>query len=190
MVDDLTSRGVSEPYRMFTSRAEFRLSLRADNADQRLTPLADKLGILGQARKERFEAREAALNEARSLAQSLTITPNLAGRYDLRLNQDGVRRSAYDLLSYPEIDLDRLKPIWPELQTIAPATREALEIEAQYAVYMDRQKSDIAVMEREEQLLIPAGLDIDGISGLSNELKHKLKQRKPETIAEAQRVDG
>ncbi|KAB2705514.1 MULTISPECIES: tRNA uridine-5-carboxymethylaminomethyl(34) synthesis enzyme MnmG [Brucella] len=190
MVDDLTSRGVSEPYRMFTSRAEFRLSLRADNADQRLTPLADKLGILGHARKERFEARETALDEARSLTQSLTITPNLASRYDLRLNQDGVRRSAYDLLSYPEIDLDRLKSIWPELGAVDPATREALEIEAQYAVYMDRQKSDIAVMEREEQLLIPAGLDIDGISGLSNELKHKLKQRRPETIAEAQRVDG
>jgi len=190
MVDDLTSRGVSEPYRMFTSRAEFRLSLRADNADQRLTPLADRLGILGAERKKRFAERENALSAARELTQSLSITPNLASRYDLHLNHDGVRRSAYDLLSYPDIDLARLNPIWPELESIDPITRETLEIEAQYAVYMERQQTDIAVMEREERLLIPAGLDIDAISGLSNELKHKLKQRKPETIAEAQRVDG
>ncbi len=190
MVDDLTSRGVSEPYRMFTSRAEFRLSLRADNADQRLTPLADRLGILGAERKKRFDERQEALSAARELTQSLSITPNLASRYDLHLNHDGVRRSAYDLLSYPDIDLARLNPIWPELKSIDPITRETLEIEAQYAVYMERQQTDIAVMEREERLLIPAGLDIDAISGLSNELKHKLKQRKPETIAEAQRVDG
>lgn len=190
MVDDLTSRGVSEPYRMFTSRAEFRLSLRADNADQRLTPLADRLGILGQERRERFTARQDALTVARDLAKNLTITPNLASRYDLHLNHDGVRRSAYDLLSYPEIDLGRLSAIWPELASIDGVTREALEIEAQYAVYMDRQQSDIAVMEREERLFIPASLDFDSISGLSNELKQKLKQRKPETIAEAQRVDG
>lgn len=190
MVDDLTSRGVSEPYRMFTSRAEFRLSLRADNADQRLTPLADRLGILGQKRRERFTSRQDALSVARDLAKNLTITPNLASRYDLHLNHDGVRRSAYDLLSYPEIDLGRLSAIWPELASIDGGTREALEIEAQYAVYMDRQQSDIAVMEREERLFIPASLDFDGISGLSNELKQKLKQRKPETIAEAQRVDG
>ncbi len=190
MVDDLTSRGVTEPYRMFTSRAEFRLSLRADNADQRLTPLADKLGIVCEDRRNRYSEREVALSEARKLTRSLTITPNLAGRYDLRLNQDGVRRSAYDLLSYPEINLERLTAIWPELAVINPITREALEIEAQYAVYMERQQSDIAVMEREERLLIPAGLNFDEISGLSNELKQKLKQRKPETIAEAQRVDG
>ena len=190
MVDDLTSRGVSEPYRMFTSRAEFRLSLRADNADQRLTPLADRLGILSQERRERFAAREEALSAARDMTKQLMITPNQASRYALHLNQDGVRRSAYDLLSYPDIDLEKLKAIWPELDGIASVTREALEIEAQYAVYMDRQQSDIAVMEREERLFIPASLDFDSISGLSNELKAKLKQRMPETIAEAQRVEG
>jgi len=190
MVDDLTSRGVSEPYRMFTSRAEFRLSLRADNADQRLTPLADELGILSQERREKFTARQDALSAAREKTKELTITPNQASRYALHLNQDGVRRSAYDLLSYPDIDLEKLKAIWPELNDIDSATREALEIEAQYSVYMDRQQSDIAVMEREERLFIPATLDFDGISGLSNELKAKLKQRKPETIAEAQRVEG
>ncbi len=190
MVDDLTSRGVSEPYRMFTSRAEFRLSLRADNADQRLTPLADQLGILGSERREKFAARQDALSAARDLTKELTITPNQASRYELHLNQDGVRRSAYDLLSYPDIDLQKLQAIWPELNTIDSITREALEIEAQYSVYMDRQQSDIAVMEREERLFIPASLDFDAVSGLSNELKFKLKQRKPETIAEAQRVEG
>lgn len=190
MVDDLTSRGVSEPYRMFTSRAEFRLSLRADNADQRLTPLADQLGILGSERRAKFAARQEALSAARDLTKELTITPNQASRHDLHLNQDGVRRSAYDLLSYPDIDLAKLQAIWPELNSIDSITREALEIEAQYSVYMDRQQSDIAVMEREERLFIPASLDFDAISGLSNELKFKLKQRMPETIAEAQRVEG
>ncbi|WP_079212625.1 tRNA uridine-5-carboxymethylaminomethyl(34) synthesis enzyme MnmG [Brucella pituitosa] len=190
MVDDLTSRGVSEPYRMFTSRAEFRLSLRADNADQRLTPLADQLGILGSERREKFAARQDALSAARDLTKELTITPNQASRYELHLNQDGARRSAYDLLSYPDIDLQKLQAIWPELNTIDSITREALEIEAQYSVYMDRQQSDIAVMEREERLFVPASLDFDAISGLSNELKFKLKQRMPETIAEAQRVEG
>lgn len=190
MVDDLTSRGVSEPYRMFTSRAEFRLSLRADNADQRLTPLAERLGILSQARREKFLAREEALFAAREKTKQLTITPSQASRFALHLNQDGVRRSAYDLLSYPDIDLEKLKVIWPELGEIGSVTREALEIEAQYSVYMDRQQSDIAVMEREERLFIPSSLDFDAISGLSNELKAKLKQRMPETIAEAQRVEG
>ncbi|PWL19565.1 tRNA uridine-5-carboxymethylaminomethyl(34) synthesis enzyme MnmG [Falsochrobactrum shanghaiense] len=190
MIDDLTSRGVSEPYRMFTSRAEFRLSLRADNADQRLTPLADEFGILGHERRIRFADRQDALSRARELAKSLTITPNLASRYELHLNHDGVRRSAYELLSYPNIGLEQLNRIWPELASIDAMTREALEIEAQYAVYLDRQQNDIAVMEREERLLIPADLGFDTISGLSNELKQKLKLRQPETIAEAQRVDG
>lgn len=190
MVDDLTSRGVSEPYRMFTSRAEFRLSLRADNADQRLTPLAQKLGILSQERSQRFQAYQDRLAQARQDVQNLSMTPNEAAKFGIHLNKDGVRRSAYDLLSYPDITLDQLTSVWPQLADMDGVTREALEIEAQYAVYMDRQKSDIASMAKEEQLLIPAGLDIDGISGLSNELKQKLRNRRPETIAEAQRIDG
>lgn len=190
MIDDLTSRGVSEPYRMFTSRAEFRLSLRADNADQRLTPLAEQFGILGSARKARFAQRQHDLNAARELTQALSITPNVAEKHDLHLNHDGVRRSVYDLLSYPSIDMSRLKLIWPELGDIATPIREALEIEAQYAVYLDRQKSDIATMERDERLSIPAGIDYSVVAGLSNELKIKLSERQPKTIAEAQRVDG
>ncbi|PRD44371.1 tRNA uridine-5-carboxymethylaminomethyl(34) synthesis enzyme MnmG [Phyllobacterium phragmitis] len=190
MVDDLTSRGVSEPYRMFTSRAEFRLSLRADNADQRLTPLADKLGILGEARRTRFAERQARLDAARDLAQQLSLTPNMAERHGLHLNKDGVRRSAYGLLAYPDIDLNRLVAIWPELGAVDPATREALEVEAQYAVYLERQQSDIAIMEREERLLIPGDIEFASVAGLSNELKQKLLQRMPKSIAEAQRIDG
>lgn len=190
MIDDLTSRGVSEPYRMFTSRAEFRLSLRADNADQRLTPLAEKIGILGEARKQRYDERQSGLSQLRERTQQLTITPNMAEGYDLHLNRDGVRRSAYDLLAYPNIDLARLAQIWPELNDADAVTREALETEAQYSVYLERQKNDIAVMEREERLSIPVDLDYSAISGLSNELTQKLELRRPSTIAEAQRVEG
>ncbi|MGU3574025.1 tRNA uridine-5-carboxymethylaminomethyl(34) synthesis enzyme MnmG [Brucellaceae bacterium C25G] len=190
MLDDLTSRGVSEPYRMFTSRAEFRLSLRADNADERLTPLADKLGILSSARRVKFNERQRSLSSARSLAQTINISPNLAATHGLHLNHDGVRRSVYDLLSYPNIDMDRIISIWPEFSQFSEITREALQIEAQYAVYLDRQKNDIVAMERDEKLFIPDGLNYASISGLSNELKQKLENRKPASIAEAQRVEG
>jgi tRNA uridine 5-carboxymethylaminomethyl modification enzyme len=190
MVDDLTSRGVSEPYRMFTSRAEFRLSLRADNADERLTPMAERLGILGKGRKDRFASRTRDLDAARELAKSLVITPNAAAQFDLHLNQDGIRRSAYDLLAFPDIDLERIKLVWPELRQINGRVGDALEIEAQYAVYLERQRADVAAMEREESLLIPQSIDFSETSGLSNELKQKLKQRQPRSIAEAQRIDG
>ncbi|EJM99887.1 tRNA uridine-5-carboxymethylaminomethyl(34) synthesis enzyme MnmG [Phyllobacterium sp. YR531] len=190
MVDDLTARGVSEPYRMFTSRAEFRLSLRADNADERLTSLAGEIGILGRSREVRFKQRTEALDRARDLAKTLMITPNAAAQAGLRLNQDGVRRTAYDLMAFPDIDLQRVREIWPELRSIDSRIGEALEIEAQYAVYLDRQKSDVAAMQRDEMLLIPPGLDFSATAGLSNELKQKLKLRQPGTIAEAQRIDG
>lgn len=190
MIDDLTSRGVSEPYRMFTSRAEFRLSLRADNADERLTPMAEKLGILSSVRRDKFSARQQDLTTARELAQTINISPNLAATHGLHLNHDGVRRSVYDLLSYPTIDMDRIISIWPEFSQFAEVTREALQTEAQYAVYLDRQKNDIVAMERDEKLHIPESLNYAGISGLSNELKQKLANRKPTTIAEAQRVEG
>ncbi|MGH7004266.1 MAG: tRNA uridine-5-carboxymethylaminomethyl(34) synthesis enzyme MnmG, partial [Alphaproteobacteria bacterium] len=155
MVDDLTARGVSEPYRMFTSRAEFRLSLRADNADERLTPMAARFGILGSERANRFQHQPRALDTARRLAKSLTLTPNMAAKVGLQLNQDGVRRSAYELLAFPDIDLARIVQIWPELTSIQPRIAEALEIEAQYSVYLERQKHDVAAMQREDRLLIP-----------------------------------
>ena len=190
MVDDLITRGVSEPYRMFTSRAEFRLSLRADNADERLTPLGLKWGIVGSLRQQAFQHKQDLLKTARDLCQSITITPNEATEKGLQIKHDGIRRNVYDLLSYPEMSLSRLSEIWPSLNEIDKKTAETLEIEAQYAVYLERQAQDIANLQRDEQLRIPAELDIDVISGLSNELKGKIRARAPRSIAEAQKIDG
>jgi tRNA uridine 5-carboxymethylaminomethyl modification enzyme len=190
MVDDLTSKGVSEPYRMFTSRAEFRLSLRADNADQRLTPKAIELGIVGSTRQDRFLSRLEALDRTRSVTKSLTLSPQEAACYNLSLNHDGRRRSAFELLAYPGIDLARLARIWPELNEVDGKTREALEIEAQYSVYMDRQLADIASIRREEARQVPEDADFSTVQGLSNELRQKLSMRKPRTIAEAQKIEG
>lgn len=190
MIDDLVSRGVSEPYRMFTSRAEFRLSLRADNADQRLTPLGMELGLISQQREAVFLQQNEMLKQARAFAEAVSLTPNEAAAYDLQINHDGVHRTAYGLLSYPEINGKKLAEIWPEFSQFNAKTIEALEIEAQYAVYMQRQQQDMATLERDEKLVIPDDLQFDDISGLSNELKAKLLQRVPRTIAEAQRIDG
>ncbi|MHA7884618.1 tRNA uridine-5-carboxymethylaminomethyl(34) synthesis enzyme MnmG [Nitratireductor rhodophyticola] len=190
LIDDLVTRGVSEPYRMFTSRAEYRLSLRADNADMRLTPLAVQLGIASAEREERFTAMERSLEAARSLLKSRSLSPNEAARHDINLNRDGVRRSAYELLSYPDMDISRLINIWPELVEIPSSLVEKIETEARYAVYLERQGNDAAMLRREEARLIPAELTFDGIAGLSNELKQKLKDRRPRSIADAQRIDG
>jgi tRNA uridine 5-carboxymethylaminomethyl modification enzyme len=190
MVDDLTSHGVSEPYRMFTSRAEFRLTLRADNADERMTPKAIELGIANQERTYRFAQRSALLVHGRELAKSLSLTPQEAARHDLHINHDGVRRSAYELLAYQGIDLKRLAQIWPQLQDIDIKVADALEIEAQYAVYMDRQSADVASIRKEEARQIPADADFAKIPGLSNELRQKLALRKPQSVADAQRIDG
>lgn len=190
LVDDLTRRGVTEPYRMFTSRAEFRLSLRADNADERLTPVAIDLGIASEERSKRFGQARHELERGRTLAKSLSITPNEASGFGLNLNKDGQRRTAYDLLSYPDMSLQRLSAIWPELGTITGKTGERLETEARYAVYLDRQQADVAVLKREEARAIPEGLDFAALPGLSNELKQKLANRRPRSLAEAQRIDG
>ncbi len=190
MVDDLTSKGVTEPYRMFTSRAEFRLSLRADNADQRLTPKAMELGMVGPERRLRFEKQLAAFNQAKLLLISLTLTPQEAARHELHLNHDGNRRSAYELLSHSGIDFARLARVWPELNAIDNKTAELVGIEAQYSVYMDRQNADIVAIRREEGLSIPEFADFSNVSGLSNELRQKLLARKPRSLAEAQRIDG
>lgn len=190
LVDDLTRRGVTEPYRMFTSRAEFRLSLRADNADERLTPLAIDLGIASEERSKRFGQARHELERGRTLAKSLSITPNEASGFGLNLNKDGQRRTAYDLLSYSDMSLQRLSEIWPELGTIARKSGERLETEARYAVYLDRQQADVAVLKREEARAIPEGLDFTMLPGLSNELKQKLANRRPRSLAEAQRIDG
>jgi tRNA uridine 5-carboxymethylaminomethyl modification enzyme len=190
MVDDLTVQGVSEPYRMFTSRAEFRLSLRADNADQRLTPKAIDLGIAGMDRIARFGDRTEALDRARVLTKSVVVSPQEAAKHDVHLNHDGVRRSAYDLLAHQGLTLERLAAIWPQLGQIDSKTREALEIEAQYAVYLARQAADVGLIRKEEARAIPREADFSNVSGLSNELRQKLGERKPRSIAEAQRIDG
>jgi tRNA uridine 5-carboxymethylaminomethyl modification enzyme len=190
MIDDLTSRGVAEPYRMFTSRAEYRLSLRADNADQRLTPRGMELGLVGRERAARFEKWDLDLGIWRNHLQALSLTPNEAAKVGLKLNQDGQRRSAFELLSYPEQTVDFLATIWPDLSAMSVKTREALEIEASYSVYMDRQAADIADIRREESKAIPADLDFTGLSGLSNELKQKLAHLRPANIAQASRLDG
>lgn len=190
MVDDLVHRGISEPYRMFTSRAEFRLSLRADNADARLTPLGEKLGIVSPGRLARFQAVEGKRDAAREQLRALSVTPNEAAAHSIRLNQDGVRRTAYELLSYPEIGFSDLQRIWPELNAVDGSTAEAIQTEARYAVYVDRQQQEVAYIRREEQTPIPDGLDYGALAGLSNELKQKLTERAPRTVAEAQRMDG
>jgi tRNA uridine 5-carboxymethylaminomethyl modification enzyme len=190
MVDDLTHRGVAEPYRMFTSRAEFRLSLRADNADERLTPKAMALGMAGAGRMARFNAYRAEIAATRALAQDVTVTPNEAGRHGLAVNRDGVRRSAYDLLSYPGIDMAWLAGVDPRFGAVPARAAEALEIEAKYAVYLERQRSDVEQMRREESRPIPDALDFSTVAGLSNELRQKMRDRRPRSIADAQRMEG
>ncbi|TIS54844.1 MAG: tRNA uridine-5-carboxymethylaminomethyl(34) synthesis enzyme MnmG [Mesorhizobium sp.] len=190
MVDDLTSRGISEPYRMFTSRAEFRLSLRADNADERLTPLAMKLEVASPQRMQRFNNVMQNLEKARVLALGTTTTPNQAARHGLEVNRDGVRRSAYELLAYPGVDIAWLARIEPEFAAIDARTAERLETEAKYSVYLDRQQADAAQMRVEESRLIPESLDFANVPGLSNELKQKMLARQPRSIADAQRMEG
>jgi tRNA uridine 5-carboxymethylaminomethyl modification enzyme len=190
MIDDLVTRGVTEPYRMFTSRAEYRLTLRADNADQRLTGKGVALGCVGPARSRHHERKMAALSQARALAQSLSVTPSAAARQGLALNQDGQRRTAFELLSYPTIDLGDLTRVWPELSGLAPDVAEQLEIDAKYAVYLDRQAADVASFRRDETLELPDRLDYAGVPGLSNEARQRLAAIRPRTIGQAGRIDG
>jgi len=190
MIDDLTTRGVTEPYRMFTSRAEYRLTLRADNADQRLTGQGVAIGCVGTERAARHGAKMTALEAARALARSVSLTPTQAQRHGLALNRDGQRRSAFDLLAYPNLGLADLARIWPAFGGLAPAVAAQLEIDAKYAVYLDRQAEDVAAYRRDESLVLPEDLDFAQISGLSNEMKHKFTAQRPRTVGQAARLDG
>ena len=190
MIDDLVTRGVSEPYRMFTSRAEYRLRLRADNADERLTPVGLALGLVGPERRVAFAGRRAALDEGRALLASLGLTPNEAARHGLDINKDGRRRSAFELLSHPGIDLARLAAVWPQLSRIAPAVGAQLEIDARYAAYLERQEADIVAFRKEESLRIPADFDYAGLPGLSSEVRQRLERQRPATLAQATRMEG
>lgn len=190
MIDDLVTRGVAEPYRMFTSRAEFRLHLRADNADQRLTQLGIQLGLVGEVRAEHYALKSARREQGRAVLDGLITSPSEARKAGLAVNEDGKRRTAFELLSYPDMTVERLAQRWPNLVEMDSAVLEQLAIDAQYAVYLDRQKSDIAEMRRDERRAIPDDLDYLAIPGLSMELRQKLTQFRPQTIAQAQAMDG
>lgn len=190
MIDDLVTRGITEPYRMFTSRAEYRLSLRADNADRRLTDKGSALSIVGRERARAFAAKKAAIEAAEALARGLVLSPNEAAEKGIAVNRDGVRRSVYDLLAQPEVTYERLVGIWPAFGTYAADVREQVEIDAKYAVYLERQADEISALAREEELRIPDGFDFESLSGLSNEVRHKLTAIRPRTLGQAGRIDG
>jgi tRNA uridine 5-carboxymethylaminomethyl modification enzyme len=190
MIDDLVTRGVAEPYRMFTSRAEYRLTLRADNADQRLTRRGIDLGCVGSERGKFFLNRMTALEAARSWARSVSITPNEADRFGLVLNRDGQRRTAYQLLSYPHVNFATIGRIWPEANAIDRRIAEQIETDAKYAVYLERQAEDVERYRRDEALPLPDALDYAAIPGLSMELRQKLATVRPRTIGQADRIDG
>jgi tRNA uridine 5-carboxymethylaminomethyl modification enzyme len=190
MIDDLVTRGVTEPYRMFTSRAEYRLTLRADNADQRLTEKGIRIGCVGATRAKQFRSKLSALNAARELSRWLTITPSEAERHGLALNRDGQRRSAFELMSYPNLGFADVARIWPQLTTFDAKIAEQIEIDAKYAVYLDRQTSDVDAYRRDESFELPDDLDYMALPGLSNEVRQKLAAHRPRTIGHAGNIDG
>jgi len=190
MIDDLTTKGVTEPYRMFTSRAEYRLLLRADNADQRLTPLGQGIGAVSAERSAAFTSKCKTLKEAELLAGELSMTPNALQKHGLKVNSDGIRRSAMDLLAYPDVSFEDLVPIWPELKTVPRVAREHLEAEALYSGYIERQARDIAAFRRDEGQRLPENIDYAKIGGISNEVRDKLVSARPSTLGQASRIEG
>ena len=190
MIDDLVTRGVSEPYRMFTSRAEYRLKLRADNADQRLTAKGISIGCVGTARAKFHNEKSSALKAARELADSVSLTPKEAERHGVTLNKDGQRRTAFEMLSYPNIAVTDLAKIWPRFGELAPKIAEQIEIDAKYHVYLSRQVADVAAYRRDESFALPDDFDYAALPGLSNEAKQKLQTHRPRTIGHASKIDG
>jgi tRNA uridine 5-carboxymethylaminomethyl modification enzyme len=190
LIDDLVTKGVSEPYRMFTSRAEYRLTLRADNADQRLTRKGEAGGIVGTARAQAFAEKAERLAVSRETMRGLALTPNEADKLGILVRQDGIRRSAAELLAQPGVDFAALARIWPELSTFAPEIVEQLEIDARYAGYLGRQEADILAFRRDEGRALPGWLDYGAVAGLSNEVRHKLEAIRPVTLGQAARIEG
>jgi tRNA uridine 5-carboxymethylaminomethyl modification enzyme len=190
MIDDLVTRGVAEPYRMFTSRAEYRLTLRADNADQRLTRLGLAAGCVGSERAASFAAKSKALGQGEAQLKSLALTPDEAAKRGLVVNRDGRKRSAYELLAYPDIDLATLAGVWPEIGTLDAEIAKQLAVDARYTVYLKRQEIDIAAFRKEESVVIPHDFAFDGVAGLSTELRQKLERDRPESLGQAARLDG
>jgi len=190
LVDDLITRGANEPYRMFTSRAEYRLNLRADNADQRLTPLAIELGLAGSERQKAWAAKSERLNVSRETCARLSGTSTQLAKMGLPVNQDGIRRSAFDLLRYPDITWDGLAAIWPELKDIDAESREQIEIDAHYSGYLGRQEADILAYRRDEALALPGDLNYAAVGSLSREIQDKLTTARPATLGAAARIQG
>lgn len=190
LIDDLTTLGTEEPYRMFTSRAEYRLSIRADNADLRLTPLGIKIGCVSKERQKIFEKRKNDLDKAETLLKSITVSPNELAKYGINIKKDGERRNLYDLLSFPIIKFEQLLPIFNELQTIDDKIKRQIEIEAMYAPYIAREDEDIALCNKEKDLIIPDDFNYDSLSSLTNEVKEKLKKHRPYNIEIASRISG
>jgi len=190
LIDDLVTKGVGEPYRMFTSRAEYRLTLRADNADQRLTPVGERAGVVGSERAIVFAGKTTRLDAARATMRSLNLTPNDAQKHGIPVRLDGVRRTAMDLLSLPDVDLPRLASIWPEVGGFDADITEQLEVDSQYAGYLDRQDADILAFRKDEALQLPDAIDYRAIAGLSTECAVKLGRIRPATLGQAARIDG
>ena len=190
MIDDLVTRGVTEPYRMFTSRAEFRLSLRADNADQRLTPLGIEIGCVGEGRRRVFEGKMAGLEKARGVVSGLSWTPSEVAARGVRIASDGGRRNGYALLAFPDVSFDTLVSLDASLGSIPRDIAQQLERDALYANYIARQERDVAAMERDEAQEIPEGFDYGDVRGLSTEVRLKLEAARPRTLAQAARVEG
>jgi tRNA uridine 5-carboxymethylaminomethyl modification enzyme len=190
LIDDLVTRGVTEPYRMFTSRAEFRLTLRADNADQRLTGRGIDIGVVGQTRAQLYSVKSRALAEARAQAAALSLTPAEAARAGLPVKADGQRRNLIQLLAYPTIGFQDLARVWPQLADWAPQVREQIEIDAAYSGYLDRQAADAEAFRKDEDLRLPPELDYAAIGGLSNEVREKLIAVRPLTLGQAARIEG
>ena len=190
MIDDLVTKGVAEPYRMFTSRAEYRLSLRADNADTRLTQLGIDIGLVQSERTSIFTKKVNKINRLTNTLKSLKISPNEADKFNIKIAKDGVKRTALEILSRDGVTFNMLRSIWPEIPKASSKEVEQIEIAAHYAGYLEKQEADIIAFRKDENLLIPDDIDYAKLSGLSNEVKDKFKQIRPKTLGQALRIDG